>query len=196
MKRILASVFLMVALVAAANAEPWLVDKTHSLVGFTVKHMMVSNVHGEFGSYEATVDFDPANPTALSLEATMDVNSVSTRDTSRDKHLRSADFFDVANHPTLTFKSKKVTKVADGHFQVSGDLTIRGVTKPITLDVQGLDRVWDDPWGSRRTGSTASAVINRKDFGLMWNKALEAGGVLVGDEVTINLEIELMQKKS
>ena len=196
MKHILTSVFLIVALVAAAHAEPWLVDKTHSLVGFTVKHMMVSNVHGEFGSYEATVDFDPANPTALSLEATMDVNSVSTRDTSRDKHLRSADFFDVANHPTLTFKSKKVTKVADGHFQVSGDLTIRGVTKPITLDVQGLDRVWDDPWGSRRTGCTASAVISRKDFGLTWNAALEAGGVLVGDEVNIVLEIELMQKKS
>jgi polyisoprenoid-binding protein YceI len=196
MKRILTSVFLMVALVAAAHAEPWLVDKTHSLVGFTVKHMMVSNVHGEFGSYEATVDFDPANPTALSLEATMDVNSVSTRDTSRDKHLRSADFFDVANHPTLTFKSKKVTKIADGHLQVSGDLTIRGVTKPITLDVMGLNKVWTDPWGAQRTGCTASAVINRKDFGLMWNKALEAGGVLVGDEVNINLEIELMQKKS
>jgi len=196
MKRILTSVFLIVALVAAAHAGPWLVDKTHSQVGFSVKHMMVSNVHGEFGSYEATVDFDPASPTALSIEATIDVNSVSTRDTSRDKHLRSADFFDVANHPTLTFKSKKVTKIADGHLQVTGDLTIRGVTKEITLDVVGLNTVWDDSWGSRRTGAAASAVISRKEFGLTWNAALEAGGVVVGDAVNIILDIELMQKKN
>ena len=196
MKRILASVFLTVALVAAAHAEPWTVDKVHSQVGFSVKHMMVSNVRGEFGSYEATVDFDPANPAALSIEATIEVKSISTRDTNRDKHLCSADFFDAANYPAMTFKSKKVAKIGDGHFQVSGELTIRGVTKEITLDVVGLNTVWDDPWGSRHAGATASAVINRQDFGLMWNKALEAGGVVVGDEVTINLDIELLQKKN
>jgi polyisoprenoid-binding protein YceI len=196
MKRFFLSVSLLALFVGSAHAEQWMVDKTHSLVGFTAKHMMVSNVRGEFTGYEATVDLDPAKPEIMTINATIEVNSISTRDTSRDKHLRSPDFFDVANHPIMTFASKKVTKAADGHLQVTGDLTIRGTTKEITLDVQGFNKVWVDPWGASRVGGTASAVINRKDFGLMWNKPLESGGVLVSDAITINLEIELMQKKS
>ena len=173
-----------------------MIDHSHSLVGFTAKHMMVANVRGEFTGYEAAVSFDPAKPEEMTINATIDVNTISTRNTDRDNHLKSADFFDAANHPVMTLKSKTVTKAADGHLKVTGDLTIRGTTKEITLDMQGFDKVWDDPWGSRRVGGTASAVISRKDFGLTWNAALEAGGVVVSDEININLEIELMQKKS
>lgn len=196
MKRIFLAVFFAAALSGAVRAEQWMLDKSHSLVGFTVKHMMVTNTRGEFTEYDATVDFDPANPASMKINATIDVNSISTRNEQRDGHLKSADFFDAANHPKMTFVSKKAVKAADGTIKLTGDLTIRGTTKEVTLDLTGFDKVYDDPWGSSRLGGTVSGIINRKDFGLTWNAALETGGVVVGEEVTINIEIELMQKKS
>jgi polyisoprenoid-binding protein YceI len=195
-KQILSTIFVAFVFFAAAvgHAATWDVDKVHSSVGFSVRHMMVSTVRGEFTSYQATAEFDPTDPPKLSVEATIDAASISTRNDARDKHLRSADFFDVEKFPQITFKSTKAVRVAEGKYRVTGDLTIHGITKEITLEGEGFSNTIKDSGGNIRTGATATATISRKDFGLLWNAALEAGGVVVGDEVTIDLEIELTQR--
>jgi polyisoprenoid-binding protein YceI len=172
----------------------WNIDLSHSTAEFSVRHMMITNVKGRFGKFEGTVEYDPAHPELSSFEATLDASSIDTRDEKRDAHLRSADFFDVENHGKLTFKSREVTKTSDG-FTAAGDLTIRGITKPITLEIEGPTAPHADPWGNTRIGATAHAKINRKDWGLNWNAALEAGGVLVGETVKITLEVSLVQAK-
>ena len=173
----------------------WTIDPSHSTAEFTVRHMMITNVRGRFGKLAGTVDYDPARPEQAKIAVTIDATSIDTRDEKRDAHLRSADFFDVEHHPELKFVSTKVTKTDDG-FEVTGDLAMHGVTKPITLTVEGPTAPAKDPWGATRIGASATAKLNRKDWGLHWNAALEAGGVLVGEQVKITLEVSLVAEKA
>lgn len=183
---------------AASAAEPattvWAVDTGHSQVGFSVRHMMVANVRGRFTKFDGTLTLDEKNVTASKVEVSIDAASIDTSHEDRDKHLRSPDFFNVEKHPSITFKSSKVAKHGKDGLKVSGDLTINGVTKPVVLEVSGLSSAVKDPWGNTKRGASATTTINRKDFGLTWNKALETGGVIVGDEVKIELELELAKK--
>lgn len=176
-----------------SKTSTWTIDAAHSSVGFAVRHMMVTNTRGEFQKYAGTVVWDASRPEASKIEVTIDVGSIQTRDEKRDGHLRSADFFDVENHPKLTFKSTSVKKVSDEELEVTGDLTIRGTTKPVVLKVESNGTV-KDPWGGTRAGFSAKASISRKEFGLHWNALLETGGVVVGDKIEIGLEIEAIQK--
>lgn len=172
----------------------WDVDSAHSSVGFAVRHLVISKVRGQFNKFSATLAFDPADPATANIQATIDAASIDTREAQRDAHLRSADFLDAEKFPTLAFKSGRVEKGAGNRLRVFGDLTIHGVTKEVTLDVD-YEGERKDPWGNQRVGFAATTAISRADFGLTWNQALEAGGVLVGDKVEIQLEIEAIQKK-
>jgi polyisoprenoid-binding protein YceI len=180
---------------AAPAAGPrWVLDASHSHVSFSVRHMMISNVRGEFQTATGEVTYDARHPEATRLSVNVDVASINTREEKRDAHLRSADFFDVQNHPTMTFVSKSARRRGDG-LDVVGDLTIRGTTREVTLAVEDITGEQADPWGNQRVGASARTKIRRSDFGMRWNAALEAGGVLVGDEVTIQLEVELIRQK-
>jgi polyisoprenoid-binding protein YceI len=169
------------------KAGTWVLDPSHSEVTFSVRHMMISKVRGTFAVKSATMTA-PENPLDATVVATVDVASIDTKDEGRDGHLRSADFFDVENYPTMEFRSTGV-RIEDGDMLVDGDLTIRGTTKPVTFsfDFGGFGT---DPWGNYKAGATAKTVINREDFGLTWNTALETGGVLVGKDVTIELDLQ------
>jgi polyisoprenoid-binding protein YceI len=179
---------------AAALADNYQIDPAHSNATFSVKHMMVATVRGEFTKITGKVTLDEKDLTKSMLEATIDASTVNTREPKRDAHLKSPDFFDVAKFPNLTFKSTKITKAGKGHYKMAGDLTMRGVTKPVTFDVVGFDEENKSPWGTGVRGGMATATVNRKDFGLNWNKPLEkAGGMLVGDNVDITLDVELIK---
>ena len=181
------------SLPAVASASTWVVDASHSEVGFSVRHLMVSNTKGKFTKFEGTVELDEKNITKSKVNVSIDAASIDTNDEKRDGHLKSPDFFDVAKHPKLTFASTKVKKAGKG-LKVTGKLTIHGVTKTVVLNVEELTDTVKDPWGNVRRGLTARTEIERKDFGLTWNKALETGGVVVGETVKINLEVELIKK--
>jgi polyisoprenoid-binding protein YceI len=172
----------------------WQIDPAHSAAHFSVRHLMISNVRGEFTKVSGNAVLDPSDPSKSSVEVVIDAASIDTREPQRDEHLRSADFLDVANHPTITFRSKKITAAGPDHYKVTGDLTIRGVTREVTFDVEGPAQPVKDPYGNIRTGGSAKAKINRKDFGLAWNALTEAGGIVVGDEVSVDFEAELIQK--
>ena len=187
--------FALFTLPGLAFASAWDIDTAHSAAQFSVRHLAVSNVRGEFGKITGTLQLDDKDITKSTVEATIDVTSINTREEKRDQHLKSPDFFDVAKFPTITFKSKKVAKEGSDRLKVTGDLTIHGVTKEVVLQVDGPAKPIKDPWGNTKTGVTATTKINRKDFGLTWNKALETGGLVVGDEVSITLDVELQQKK-
>jgi polyisoprenoid-binding protein YceI len=178
----------------STNLTQWQIDPAHSAAHFSVRHLMISNVRGEFTKLSGSALINPADPAKSSVEITIQAASLNTREPQRDEHLRSADFFDVANHPTLTFRSKRIEALGAENFKLTGDLTIRGVTKEVTFDVEGPTASVKDPWGSIRAGVTASAKINRKDFGVAWNALTETGGVVVGDEVKITVEAELIQQ--
>lgn len=169
------------------------IDSAHSSAQFKVRHMMIANVKGEFDKVSGTVNFDPANPTGSTAEAAVEVASISTREADRDNHLKSPDFFDVAKYPTITFKSTGVSKDGGG-YKVSGDLTIRGVTKPVTLEVEHVTDEVKDPWGFMRRGASATTRINRKDFGMEFNIPLDAGGFVVGDHIDITLDVEMTRQ--
>ncbi len=169
------------------KAGTWTLDPSHSEVQFSVRHMMISKVRGTFGVKAATLTA-PENPLEATVEATVDVASIDTKDEGRDNHLRSADFFDVETYPTMEFRSTGV-RIENGDFLVDGNLTIKGITKPVTFDFD-FGGFGTDPWGNYKAGATAKAVINREDFGLTWNAALETGGVLVGKDVTIELDLQ------
>ena len=156
---------------------------------------MVSHVKGNFNKYSGIVDINDKDITKSKVDVTIDASSINTIVQKRDEHLKSADFFDVAKYPTLTFVSKKWTKAAKGALKVAGDLTIHGVTKSVVLTVNPFSKESKDPWGNTRRGTSASATINRKDFGLVWNQALETGGVAVGEEVNISLDVELIKSQ-
>lgn len=167
----------------------WNFDKTHSSANFSVRHMMVTTVRGSFSDMNGVLNFDPANPAAASVEATIQAASISTGVADRDNHLRSADFFDVEKFPTLTFKSTGVKLNDSNSGVVTGDLTIKDVTRPVTLEVEYLGEQ-PSPFGDRRVGFSASTKINREDFGLTWNVALETGGVLVSKDIKIELDLQ------
>jgi polyisoprenoid-binding protein YceI len=179
---------------ALSQAAPWQIDPDHSSFQFKVRHLMVSNVKGDFTKVKGAVTMDDKDVSNLNVELVIDAASVNTGHAKRDEHLRAADFFDVAKYPTITFVSKKVTKAGPDRLQVIGDLTLHGVTKEITVDVEGPTSEIKDPWGNFRRGATATTKINRKDFGLTWNRVLETGGVVVGEDVDIFIEIELIKK--
>jgi len=182
-------------LAGAAFGQPVCdIDDAHSSAQFSVRHMMVSNVRGEFAKLSGTVVYDPANPAATKINATIDAASITTRNEKRDAHLRSADFFDAAKFPTITFSSKRAWK-ADGVLQVEGALTMHGVTRDVVLRIDGPAPETKDPWGNARIGATATTKLNRTDWGLNWNKALESGGVLVGEEVAITIDVEAVKQK-
>jgi polyisoprenoid-binding protein YceI len=173
--------------------KTWQIDPMHTLVEFAVKHMMIATVKGRFAALSGTITMDEVNQERLSVEATIDVASIDTREPQRDGHLRSADFFDVERFPHMTFRSTRVERLDDNRARVFGDLTIRDVTREIALEVS-LEGVQKDPWGNERAGFSAQTRLDRRDFGLGWNQALEAGGVLVGNEIRISLEVEAVKQ--
>lgn len=184
---------LALAAAPALSAESYTIDVSHSKAHFTVRHMMVSNVRGEFSKMTGKIEYDEKNPEAIRIAATIDVNSINTGEPKRDAHLKSPDFFDAAKYPAITFRSKSARKSAAG-LAVTGDLSIHGVTKEVVLQVEGPTQEVRDPWGNFRRGATATTRVNRKDFGLAWNAALETGGVVVGDEVSITIDVEAIRQ--
>lgn len=173
-------------------ATRWKIDPSHTLVEFGVRHLMITTVKGRFGDVEGAITGDPSDWTQASVDVKIDAASVNTGNEDRDNHLRSADFFEVEKYPHITFKSTKVTKTGEDTFEIEGELTIRDVTKPVTLNATYLGLA-KDPWGNEKIGFTAKTKVNRKDFGLAWNAPLETGGFLVGDEVTIELEVQAVK---
>jgi polyisoprenoid-binding protein YceI len=176
----------------ASALTTWAIDPSHSHVEFAIRHLMIATVKGRFGIVQGTVHSDDADPAKGRAEIEIDVDSIDTREAQRDAHLKSADFFDAAKYPKIVFKSTRISDVHGDRFTLIGDLTMHGVTREVALDVtsEGRNR---DPWGGERAGFTASTKIKRSDFGLTWNQALETGGVLVGDDVKVSLEIELVK---
>ncbi|MCU1304693.1 MAG: YceI [Candidatus Sulfotelmatobacter sp.] len=177
----------------ATATSTWNIDPAHSVAEFKVKHMMISNVKGQFAKVSGVLSLDESEPTRSHVEAVIDAASIETRDPQRDAHLKSADFFHVEKFPTLSFKSARITQVRDGELAAEGDLTIRGVTRKAVFSVEGPTPPAKDPWGNTRVAVSATTKINRKDFGLTWNTALETGGILVGDEVTITLDVQFVK---
>ncbi len=178
-------------LTTALPAGTWEIDPSHSTVGFTVRHMMVAKVRGQFREFTADI-VTGEDPLQSKVSAVVQMASVDTRDENRDQHLRTNDFFDVENHPTMTFTTSGLTG-GDGEYELTGDLTIRGVTKPVTFDLE-VGGVSKDPWGNTKAGFSATTTISRKEWGLEYNAVLETGGVMVGDKVTIELDIEAALK--
>jgi polyisoprenoid-binding protein YceI len=174
------------------QTSTWKVDKAHSGAEFKVKHMMISNVKGHFSGIDGVLALNEDDVTKSHVEATIDATSITTREAQRDTHLKSADFFDIEKFPTLAFKSTQV-KASNGDLMVSGDLTIHGVTRIAVFTVEGPTAPAKDPWGNTRIGLTATTKINRKDFGLTWNAVLETGGILIGDDVTITLDVQFVK---
>ncbi|HQE33949.1 MAG TPA: YceI family protein [Flavobacterium alvei] len=169
----------------------WAIDPTHSEIGFKVKHMMFTNVSGKFGTYDAIITTEDDNFENASFEFSADIDSISTNNTDRDNHLKSGDFFDAENHPKLTFKATSFAKDGDD-YELTGDLTLRGVTKSVKFPTE-FSGLMKDPWGNTKAGLNILGKINRKDWGLNWNSALETGGVLVGEEVKMNIELQLIK---
>jgi polyisoprenoid-binding protein YceI len=171
----------------------WNIDPVHSAAEFKVKHLMISNVKGQFTGIAGVLTLDESDIAASWVEATLDASTIDTREPKRDEHLKSADFFDVERFPALHFRSRRVTRLGDDRLAVAGDLTIHGVTRQVTFQVEGPTAAGKDPWGGTRIGLAATTKINRKDFGLTWNTALETGGVLVGEDVTLTLDVEFVK---
>ena len=186
--------WLVLTIPVIADAATWQIDPDHSSFQFKVRHLTVSNVKGDFSKAKGVVTFDDQDITKMTVELTIDTASVNTGNAKRDEHLRSPDFFDVTQYPTITFTSKKVTRAGTNKLKVIGNLTIHGTTKEIAVDVDGPTPEVKDPWGNFRCGATGTANINRRDFGLAWNKALDSGGLVVGEEVNIYIEVELVRK--
>jgi polyisoprenoid-binding protein YceI len=178
---------------ATPTTSTWNIDPAHSAAEFKVKHMMISNVKGKFSGLSGVLSLDETDASNSRVEASIPIATLTTGDDQRDGHLKSADFFDAEKFLTLTFTSTKVTSTAPGELAVTGDLTLHGVTKPVTFAVEGPSAPNKDPWGNLRVGLSATTKINRKDFGLTWNSALETGGVLVGEDVAISLDVEFIK---
>ncbi|MGC1418176.1 MAG: YceI family protein [Candidatus Acidiferrum sp.] len=175
------------------STTTWSIDPAHATAEFKVKHMMIAYVKGHFSKVTGILVHDESDPTKSHVEATIEAASIETREPQRDTHLKSADFLHAEKFPTLSFKSTDIKVVGDGELKVQGDLTIRGVTRKMTFAVEGPTPAMKDPWGNTRIAISATTKINRKDFGLTWNAALETGGILVGDEVTITLDVEFIK---
>ncbi|MGD0671959.1 MAG: YceI family protein [Candidatus Binatus sp.] len=187
------AIAIVVALPVLAHADSWQIDSSHTSVEFTVRHMMISNVKGQFQKTTGTITANGNDPASAKIDVTIDASSVDTRVERRDAHLKSPDFLDVAKFPTITFKSTKVEAAGPNKWTMTGDLTIHGVTRPVVLDVEGSGAPIQ-VMGHTRAGASATAKIKRSDFGLTWNKALETGGVLVGDDIAISIDIEAVKE--
>jgi len=188
---------LLAALAAPALAQTtstWEIDPAHSSIQFGVRHLMISTVKGKFPKFTATAVADEKEPTRAVVEASIDTASIDTGEAKRDEHLRSPDFFDTEHHPTVSFRSTKVEDVGGGSYRLTGDLTIKDVTKPVTLDLEYLGTI-SSPWGDQRAGFSATTEVSRKEWGLEWNVALEAGGVVVGDKVRLSIDAEAILQK-
>lgn len=183
----------MAVAISEKGLTTWSIDAAHSHVEFAVRHLMISTVKGRFAEVSGTVRSDDTDPAKGEVDISIGVASVDTREPQRDAHLRSADFFDADKFPTITFKSRRLTDAKGDRFKIAGDLTIRGVTREVVLEVTSEGR-GKDPWGGERAGFSATAKIKRSDFGLTWNQVLETGGVAVGDEVKISLDVELVRQ--
>ncbi len=183
-----------ISLPTAAATSTWQIDPNHSAAQFAVRHLAISTVRGAFTKVSGRVQMDDKDISKSSVEVTIDAASVDTRVADRDKDLRSDHFFDTAKYPTLTFKSTRVEQVAPGMLKVTGDLTIHGTTKQVVLEVEGPTAPVKDPWGNQRAAASATTKINRQDFGVKWNATMDNGGVVVGDEVSITIDVELVQK--
>ena len=196
MKRSLLTGFVLflLSIPMLASGATYQIDADHSNFQFKVRHMTVSNVRGEFKKAKGIVSIDENDLTGLKVEVTLDAASLSTDQAKRDDHLKGEDFFDVAKYPTITFVSKKVIKVDENRLKVVGDLTIHGVTREVTVEVEGPTPEVKDPGGNIRRGATGTLKINRKDFGMVWHKTLDNGGMVVGDDVNISVEVELVRK--
>ena len=192
--KLITSIVVLFASSVFAQTSTWNIDTAHSAAQFTVRHMGISNVNGNFTKTSGTVQLDEKDITKSSVEATIDVASIDTRVADRDNDLKSDHFFDVAKFPTMTFKSKKITKSGD-KLSITGDLTMHSVTREVTLESDGLTAAVADPWGNTRRGLSASTKVNRQDFGVKWGGTLAGGELVVGDEVKISLDIELIKKK-
>jgi polyisoprenoid-binding protein YceI len=186
---------LILALPALAAAEIWVIDPAHTVSGFTVRHMMITNVTGAFEVTRGRIDYALGDPGSVKADITIETKSINTRHARRDADLRSDNFLNAERYPAVTFTSKRVQNVRPQGFDLVGDLTIRDVTREVVLKVEGPTPPIRDPQGNRRVGANASTTINRKDFGVNWNRALEAGGVVVGDEVRITIEVEALEQK-
>jgi polyisoprenoid-binding protein YceI len=193
--RTLIALVLVLAAPLATSADTWQIDPGHTTVGFTVRHMTISSVRGQFDKVAGTITAKGNDPASAVIEATIDTASIDTRSADRDSDLRSANFLDVAKYPTMTFKSKKLEAAGPGKYNVVGDLTLQGVTKEVTLAVVVPSAPIKDPWGNTRAGATATTTISRKDFGLTWNKMIETGGAVVGDAVVVEIDVEAVKKK-
>jgi polyisoprenoid-binding protein YceI len=189
-----AGVAAVLSLPAAAANSNWQIDPQHSSAQFSVRHLAISTVRGAFSKVTGTVALDDKDITKSTVDVTIDVTTVDTREPDRDKDLRSDRFFDVAHYPSMTFKSKKVEQVTPGKLKVTGDLTIRGTTKEVVLDVDGPTAPIKDPWGNQRAAALATTKVNRQDFGVKWNATLDNGGVVVSDDVSITIDVELVKK--
>jgi polyisoprenoid-binding protein YceI len=191
---VIAGLAAALSLPAAAATSTWQIDPAHSAAQFAVKHLAISTVRGAFTSVKGTVQFDDKDITKSSVDVTIEVNSVDTRQPDRDKDLRSDHFFDAEHFPTITFKSKRVEQLSPGKLKITGDLTIHGITKEVVLDVDGPTAPVKDPWGNQRMAINAATKINRQDFGVKWNATMDNGGVVVGDEVSITIDAEMIPK--
>jgi len=195
LRRVVLLLLLATAPAPLVAAETWVIDSTHTVAGFTVRHMMITNVTGVFEATAGTLEYTPGQLASVKADITIETKTINTRNTRRDNDLRSDNFLNAEKFPAITFKSKRVQDVRADGFDLVGDLTIRDVTREVVLKVEGVSAPVRDPQGNRRVGATASTIINRKDFGVNWNRAIEAGGVVVGDEVKINLEVEAIERK-
>ncbi len=184
----------VLSLPAGAAASDWKIDPAHSSAQFSVRHMAISTVRGAFSKVNGLIALDDKDITKSTVDVTIDVTTVDTREPGRDNDLRSDKFFDVAHFPTMTFKSKKVEQLSPGKLKVTGDLTIRGTTKEVVLDVEGPTAPVKDPWGNQRAAATATAKVNRQDFGVKWNATMDNGGVVVGDDVNITIDVEMIKQ--
>jgi len=184
----------VLSLPAGAATSEWKIDPQHSSAQFSVRHMAISTVRGAFSKVNGAILLDDNDITKSTVDVTIDVSTVDTREPDRDKDLRSDKFFDVAHYPSITFKSKRVQQVATGKLKVTGDLTIHGTTKEVVLDVEGPTAPVKDPWGNVRTAVTATTKVNRQDFGVKWNATLDNGGVVVGDDVNITIDVEMIKQ--
>jgi polyisoprenoid-binding protein YceI len=182
------------SLPAAGATSTWQIDPNHSAAQFAVRHLAISTVRGAFTKVNGTIQLDDKDISKSSVNVTIEADSVDTRVPNRDKDLRSDHFFDVEKYPTITFKSTKVDQVEPGKLKVTGDLTIHGVTKPVVLDVEGPTAAVKDPWGNQRAAANATTKINRQDFGVKWNATMDGGGLVVGDDVAITIDVEMVQK--
>jgi polyisoprenoid-binding protein YceI len=195
LRRTLLALAALALVSSPVSAQTWRIDAAHSTASFTVRHMMVTNVHGRFGKTEGTIVYDGKNIAAAQAEATIDTTTITTDNAKRDAHLKSSDVFDVEAHPVITFKSKRAEPGSNGQFKLIGDLTMRGVTREVVLEVEGPT----DPiviQGAERIGATARTTLNRQNYGVSWSRAIDGGGVVVGDEIKVTIELSLIKQQS